>query len=33
MSRKIKIADLPEFDIKEHFGSDVAIAADLTAVS
>ncbi len=32
MTRKIKIADLPEFDITEHLDSEEAIAAYLTAV-
>lgn len=32
MSRKIRIADLPEFDITEHLDSEEAIAAYLTAV-
>jgi probable addiction module antidote protein len=32
MSRKIKIADLPEFDITEHLDSDQAIADYLTLV-
>ncbi len=31
MTRKIKIADLPEFDITEHLDSEDAIAAYLTA--
>jgi probable addiction module antidote protein len=32
MTRKIKVADLPEFDISEHLDSEEAIAAYLTAV-
>ena len=32
MSKKIKIADLPEFDITEHLDSDEAIAEYLTVV-
>lgn len=32
MSRKIRIADLPQFDITEHLDSEEAIAAYLTAV-
>lgn len=32
MKRKIKIADLPEFDITEHLDSDQAIADYLTLV-
>lgn len=32
MTNKIKIADLPEFDITEHLDSEEAIAAYLTAV-
>ncbi|HPA48300.1 MAG TPA: putative addiction module antidote protein [bacterium] len=32
MTRKIKIADLPEFDITEHLDSEEAIAAYLSAV-
>lgn len=32
MSRKIKVADLSEFDIAEHLDSEEAIAAYLTAV-
>lgn len=32
MSKKIKIADLPEFDITEHFDSDEAIAEYLTVI-
>lgn len=32
MPRKIRIADLPEFDMAEHLGSDEAVAAYLTLV-
>jgi probable addiction module antidote protein len=32
MTQKIKIADLPEFDVTEHLDSDQAIAEYLTAV-
>lgn len=32
MTKKIKIADLPEFDITEHLDSDQAIAEYLTIV-
>jgi probable addiction module antidote protein len=32
MSKKIKISDLPEFDITEHLDSDEAIAEYLTVV-
>ncbi len=32
MSKKIKIADLPEFDITEHLDSDEAIAEYLTVI-
>jgi probable addiction module antidote protein len=32
MTRKIRIADLPEFDITEHLDSEEAIAVYLTAV-
>ncbi|MBK7421610.1 MAG: putative addiction module antidote protein [Propionivibrio sp.] len=32
MTRKIRVADLPEFDLAEHLGSEEDIAAYLTAV-
>ena len=32
MTRKIKLADLPEFDVAEHLDSDEAIAEYLTIV-
>lgn len=32
MSRKLKVADLPEFDITEYLDSEEALAAYLTAV-
>ena len=32
MSRKIKVADLPEFDITEHLDSEEAVVAYLSAV-
>ncbi len=32
MTKKIKVSDLPEFDITEHLGSEQAIAEYLTVV-